>query len=70
MGLGIELAKQDAPEHAEVLDNFKDQLLLVLIKRLGGTINIPVAEADDTGGNVLFMSINEGVFHFEVKQKQ
>jgi len=70
MGRGIDMAREGAPEHAAVLDELKDQLLIVLLKRLGGTVAIPVAEVDDTGGNVVLMSINDGVFHFEVRKKQ
>ena len=32
-----------------LMDRFKDQLLIVLLKRLGGEGSIPVAEVDDTG---------------------
>jgi hypothetical protein len=35
MGKGIDLARPDAPLHAEVLDDFKDQLMIVLLLRLG-----------------------------------
>jgi hypothetical protein len=70
MGQGINLARVGAPEHAAILDNFKDQLLLVLIRKLGGNISIPVSEVDDTGGCLLVMSVNDGVFNFEVREKQ
>lgn len=69
MGKGIDLARPDAPLHAEVLDDFKDQLLIVLLNRLGGIVSIPVSEVDGTGGYVVHMSIVDGVFHFEVKEK-
>lgn len=55
MGKGIELARADAPEHAAVLDDFKDQLLIVLLKRLGALekpVVIAVAEAEDTGQRI------------------
>lgn len=71
MGKGIDLARQDSPEHAEVLDDFKDQLLIVFLKRLGGKLSIPVAEVDDTGGDMLAFSIDaDRVFHFETRKKQ
>lgn len=75
MGKGIDLARADAPEHTRLLDDFKDQLLLVLIKRLGGSVEIPVSECDDTGGNLLVMRVSgvagsDPVFHFEVSRKQ
>ena len=78
MGKGIDMARADAPEHARVMDDFKDQLLIVLIKRLAdkdGRLVIPVAETDDTGGNLLSFSV-EGVggpkpaFHFHIQRKQ
>lgn len=60
--------------HKEVLDQFKDQLLIVLIKRLGGTISIPVTEVDDTGRDVLSFSITTTSvtqsFNFTVGKKQ
>jgi hypothetical protein len=69
MGKGIDLARAESPAHAQALDDFKDQLLIVLIKRLGGKISVPVAEADDTGGNLLMMNIENNIFNFEVRQK-
>lgn len=69
MGKGIDAARPGAPEHAEVLDDFKDQLLIVFLKRLGGTVSIPLAEVDDTGQDMLSFSVVDGVFHFEL-QKQ
>jgi hypothetical protein len=71
MGKGIDLARADAPLHAAVLDDFKDQLLIVLLKRLGGIVSIPLAEVDDTGQNAVAFRIDENkVFHFEVRKKQ
>jgi len=70
MGAGIDAARQDAPEHAAVMDNFKDQLLIVFLKRLGGKISIPVSEVDDTGQDTLAFQIDEHqVFHFETRKK-
>ena len=70
MGRGIDAARPLAPEHAAVLDDFKDQLLIVFLKRLGGAVSIPVAEADATGGDLLSFSIRDGVFHFVLTQRQ
>jgi len=74
MGQGIDLARQDAPEHAEVLDNFKDQLIIVLMKRLkekyGDDLVFPVAEVDDTGQDLLAFRIDAArnfVFSLEKK---
>lgn len=69
MGQGIDLARAEAPEHAAAIDNMKDQLLLVLIARLGGTIDIPVSEIDGTGDRLLMMSLNGRSFHFELRKK-
>jgi hypothetical protein len=73
MGKGIDLARPFAPEHAAALDDFKDQLLLVLLRRLGAldkTLSIPVEEIDDTGGLVCNMSIVDRVFNFSLGRKQ
>ena len=54
-----------------MMDEFKDQLLIVFLKRLGGRVSIPVAEVDDTGQDLLAFSIDENrVFHFETRKKQ
>lgn len=72
MGQGIDLARDGAPLHTALLDDFKEQLLLVLIQRLGGSVSLPVKEVDETGGLVLAMSVDADarVFHFEVRKKQ
>ena len=70
MGQGIEMARATAPEHAAVIDNFKDQLLIVFLKRLGGKVSIPLAEVDDTGQDLFAFRIDESkVFHFELRKK-
>lgn len=70
MGKGIEAARVDAPLHAAVIDELKDQLLIVFLKRLGGKVTIPVAEVDDTGRNVLSMALRGSDFIFEIGRKQ
>ena len=74
MGKGIDLARAAAPEHAAMLDDFKDQLLIVLVKRLAkdGVLEVPVAEVDDTGQDLLAFGLREGntVFRFELRKKQ
>jgi hypothetical protein len=71
MGKGVELARGAAPEHAAVIDELKDQLLIVFLKRLGGNASIPVSEIDDTGGDILSMRIDaDKVFHFEAFKKR
>ena len=70
MGKGLELGREDHPEHAAVLDDLKDQLLIVFLKRLGGKASVPVYEIDDTGGDNLGFSIDQNkVFHFKISRK-
>ena len=72
MGKGIDLARGDAPEHAEILDDFKDQLIIVMLKRLeklSGTVNIPMEEIDDTGNDIVAFSVVNKVFKFEMRKK-
>lgn len=69
MGKGIDMARPDAPLHAAVLDDFKDQLLLVLIRRLGGKVDIPLEEMDDTGGLLCAFSVEDKIFKFELRKK-
>lgn len=49
----------DAPIHAAVMDEFKLQLLIALVKRQGGTVVIPVSEVDDTGNDLLAMAVDD-----------
>lgn len=72
MGTGIDAAKAAGGIHAEVLDNFKDQLLLTLLRRIGTNVNIaiPVSEIDAAGGYVVLMSVTPTEFNFVVQQKQ
>lgn len=69
MGSGIDAAREDAPEHAKLIDDMKDQLLIVLINRLGGKVDIPVSEIDDTGQYLCSMAVRKGQLHFEVSKK-
>lgn len=69
MGQGIDLARAEAPDHAAAIDNMKDQLILVLIARLGGSLDIPGAEIDGTGDRMLLMSVSGRSFHFELRKK-
>ncbi len=70
MGKGIDAARSDAPLHTAVLDNFKDQLLIALVKRLGGKVDLPVSEVDATGGYVLSFSVENQTFKFVLGRKQ
>ena len=69
MGKGIDAARSLSPEHAAIIDDFKDQLLIVFLKRLGGAVDIPVTEVDDTGMDILAFSVVNGVFHFVTRKK-
>jgi hypothetical protein len=40
MGKGIELAKSLDPEIAEAMEDLRDQLLIVFLKRLGGVADV------------------------------
>lgn len=72
MGQGINLAAVDNPEHAAAIDNMKDQLLIVLIKKLGGSVEIPCEEIDNTTQDTLLMQVSPSTrtFHFHVGKKQ
>jgi len=73
MGKGIDLARAaGAGIHADVLDDFKDQLLIVFLKelqRLGHSLKFPVAQVDDTGRDTVSFQIVDRTFHFEVTKK-
>lgn len=78
MGKGIDLARGLDLEtggtgiHAKVLDDFKDQLLIVLLKRLkatGDKLDFPVKEVDDTGQDMASFQVVNGAFHFELSKK-
>lgn len=58
--------------HQKVLDDFLDQLVIVLLKRLqkNGKVRIPLGEMDDTGQDIVSFSVRDGVFHFQLSKKQ
>ena len=71
MGKGTDMARQlGAVAHADVIDTFKEQLLIVFLSRLGGKVSVPVAEVDATGGYTLSLSVADGMFHFVLGRKQ
>jgi hypothetical protein len=58
---GSDLAAQLGPDEAvaaHAIASMKEQLLIVLIKRLGGDIKIPVNEIDDTSQDILSISVD------------
>ena len=69
MGQGRDEARKLAPEHVALLDNMRDQLLIVLLKRLGGNARIPVEEIDDTGGEDMAFSLVGRTFYFTIQKK-
>lgn len=72
MGKGIDMARAaGAGIHADVLDDFKDQLLVCFLKRLAvnGHFAIPVSEVDATGDSIVSFSVESGVFNFVVSKK-
>lgn len=70
MGKGIEAARVLGPEHAAMMDDLKDQLLIVFLKRLGGRVECSVREVDNTADDLLAFSLIEGRFVFELHKKQ
>lgn len=56
----------------EYMSAFKDQLLIVLVNRLGGKLELPVAEVDDTAQFMMQMETDQerGIFTFTVSKKQ
>ena len=71
MGKGIEAAKELSPEHAQLVEDLRDQLLIVFLKRMGGKVEIPVAEMDDTSQDLFAMRVDPEtkVFHFSIHKK-
>ena len=72
MGKGIDLAREFGPEHAAMLDDFKDQLIIVLLKRLaanGDALVFAVSEVDDTGQDLVSFSIVDRCFRFVLGRK-
>lgn len=64
-------AQHASPAHYAVIEAMKDQLIIVLLKRLGGTLDLPQAEIDGTDQDLLMMSLDPDtrVFRFEVGKK-
>lgn len=58
-------------EHQQVVEAMKSQLLIVLVNRLGGAVDVPVAEIDGTGRYNLAMRVDRDtrVFSFVVQEK-
>ena len=74
MGDGQKAAQEFSlsPEHAKAMENFRDQLLIVCMKRLAdkdGKVLISIKEVDDTYQDMLSFSIQNDVFHFQLEKK-
>jgi hypothetical protein len=56
---------------AQMLELMKNQLLIVLVNRLGGRVEIPVSEVDATGAWMMGMNIDQErrLFTFETGKK-
>lgn len=61
-----------SPEHRAMIEQMKNQLLIVLINRLGGSTEIPVSEIDGTGKFNLTMKLDaeNKIFEFTVVNKE
>lgn len=72
MGKGIDLARIDGPEHAALMEELKEQLLIAFLRRLGGDVIMPVSEVDATGDWLLSFSLDVQMktFHFKCDRKQ
>ena len=71
MGRGVDLAKAlGGEEHARLIEDMTEQLLIVLVNRLGGKVSVPVAEIDGTGRFDLLMSLDPAtrVFTFQARE--
>lgn len=71
MARDLDLQSGGTGLHAQVLDDFKDQLVIVLLKRCqkNGKVRIPLKEMDDTGQDMASFAVRDGVFHFELSKK-
>lgn len=50
----------------EMIRQLKDQLLIVLVKRNGGIVDMPVSEVDATGQDLLNIDINAKLRTFRI----
>ena len=71
MGKGTDAARAAGADlHADVIDDFKDQLLIAFLRRLGNKVTIPVQEVDETGRFVCSFNVENGAFNFVLTEKQ
>lgn len=53
-----------SPEHREKVRSMLEQLLIVFVKRAGGSISIPAAEIDNTSQDLLAFKIDPDTREF------
>lgn len=60
-----------SPEIREAFSKLKDQLLILLIKRLGGSVEVTCKDVDEsTANDVLMMEIRNRIFYLSCGKKQ
>ncbi|GLS33414.1 hypothetical protein SAMN04488498_10536 [Mesorhizobium albiziae] len=71
MTLAMSLIRNLSYEHQQLVQAMLPQLLIALVNRLGGTVDMPAKELDATGGFNLAMQVfeDEKSFRFEVVKK-
>ena len=57
------------PDTRRFLDQVKGQLLIVLLKRLGGDVTLPITEVDDTGRDMLALQVVDGAIRLVIQRK-
>ena len=73
MGKGTMMARAAGNQaHADALEDMLEQLLIVFLKRLGGKVEIPCKEIDDTAGDMFAFRVDPEtrMFHFTIQKKQ
>jgi hypothetical protein len=73
MGSGTEAARaMGAVVGPQIVDDFKDQLLIAFLKRLGGMVEVAVREVDETGRYMVDLQVLDAgqTFRFVLQQKQ
>jgi hypothetical protein len=63
------LSSDPAVNSDGLMDRFKDQLLIVLLKRLGGEVTIPISEVDGTAQDLATFRLRNGSFLLGIRHK-
>lgn len=71
MGRKLSAAEAEAYLGGDTMNLFRQQLMLVMLDRLGGDVVIPVAEVDATGRFTMQMEIDQanGLFTLKLGRK-